>query len=143
MVSSLFRLPLRFPSRRLPRQYPLCLTSKTCTSKLSTSARHNEIDDLELEDDIPDFGSYSVILPPEPYVYGTAHIPLRSVPNTIVRPQYVGAPKDAPRDGDPWAGDGRIILGSPEERKLRAAALLAKEVLNYAGSLVRVRLCFF
>lgn len=89
-------------------------------------------------DEISEFGVYSVILPEEPYVFGTDHIVPRTVPSRITRPPYVGAPISALHNGDPWTGDGRIILKGEDERKLRTAARLAKTVLDYAGSLVKV-----
>jgi methionyl aminopeptidase len=38
-----------------------------------------------------------------------------------------------------YEGDGRITLGSIDEKRMRAAATLAKNVRQYAGSLVQVR----
>jgi hypothetical protein len=89
--------------------------------------------------DLPDFGTYSVILPQEPFVFGTAHITPRDVPSHIGRPLYVGAPQNAPHDGDPWHGDGRVELGSEAEHRVRAAAALARDVLKHAERLVKVR----
>lgn len=40
--------------------------------------------------------------------------------------------------GDPYTGDGRITLGSPEEVSLRRSASLAKDVLEFAGNQVEV-----
>jgi len=93
--------------------------------------RDEETDTSEM--DAEDFGSYSVILPPEPYIFGVSHIPQRPIPSQIARPPYVTA------HGQPApSGDGRIQLGSPAEWRLRRAAQLAREVLEYAGTLVKV-----
>ncbi|TFK28984.1 methionyl aminopeptidase [Coprinopsis marcescibilis] len=84
---------------------------------------------------IEDFGDYRVILPEEPYVFGTAHIKTRSVPAHIQRPYYAFDPPCL--DKRP-AFKGKIALGTEEEGKLREAAKLAKKVREYAGSLVKV-----
>lgn len=95
-------------------------------------ARNEETDTSEM--DAEDFGSYSVILPPEPYIFGVSHIPQRPIPLQIARPPYVTV------HGQPApSGDGRIQLGSPAEWRLRRAAQLAREVLEYAGTLVKVK----
>jgi len=73
-----------------------------------------------------DFGSYSVILPQEPFVFGTSHIRPRSVPHHISRPSYSKS------------DEGRISLGTHEEIKLREAGRLAKGVREFAKSLVEV-----
>lgn len=43
---------------------------------------------------------------------------------------------------DPYSGDGRIKLGSEDEKRLRRAGHLAKRVLEMAGTLVRVSVLF-
>ena len=86
-------------------------------------------------------GDYSVVLPKEPFVLGVSHIVPRPVPVHISRPPYIkgGRPiLDDPKSGDPYEGDGRIVLGSPEEQSLRKAALLARDALNYAATLTKV-----
>jgi methionyl aminopeptidase len=92
------------------------------------------------------FGTYSVILPPEPFVMGVSHISQRPVPKHISRPSYVTRSTHGRQptlgeasDGD---GDGRIRLGSSGERRLRQAARLARDVLEYAGTLVKVKAGF-
>jgi hypothetical protein len=91
-----------------------------------------------------DFGNYQVILPEEPHVWGVSHIAPRNVPDEIVRPRYA-IRTERSGDGsdiytlDPYHGDGRITLGQDEESRLRTAALLAKKVREYAGTLVKVR----
>ena len=87
-------------------------------------------------DDDFDFGDYSVILPPEPYIFGVSHIVPRSVPSNIVRPHYalLGCSNDTETGKD----DGKIALGGEAEFHLREAAKLAKKVREYARSLVKV-----
>ncbi|KDQ65241.1 hypothetical protein JAAARDRAFT_116487 [Jaapia argillacea MUCL 33604] len=97
--------------------------------------------------DSDDFGSYSIILPIEPFIWGTSHISPHPVPEHIPRPPYVpklhsssvgeGEHQDE-FNGDPWTGDGRIRLGGEEEKGIRKAARLAKEILDAAGSLIKV-----
>lgn len=86
-------------------------------------------------------GDYSVVLPKEPLVWGVSHITPRPVPIHIPRPPYIKGDRptlDDPKRGDPYEGDGRIVLGSPEEKSLRKAALLARDALNYASTLAKV-----
>ena len=88
-------------------------------------------------DDDFDFGDYSVILPPEPYIFGVSHIVPRSVTPNIVRPHYaLPGSNDIETDK---GGDGKIVLGGEAEFRLREAAKLAKKVREYAGKLVKVR----
>ncbi|KAJ6601218.1 peptidase M24, structural domain-containing protein [Mycena vulgaris] len=77
------------------------------------------------------FGSYSVILPDEPFVVGVSHITPRSVPTNILRPPYAGG-SQAPEDLD-----GKIELGGAAEQRVRAAATLARNVREFAGTLVK------
>lgn len=102
--------------------------------------------------EIPDFGNYSIILPPDPpYKFGTSHIPSLPVPSNITLPQYAierqrrreAGESDSEIDGgngdlDPWSGDGLVSLGGEEERGIREAAKLARKAREYAGSLVKV-----
>lgn len=90
---------------------------------------------------IEDHGRYEVILPEEPYVWGTSHIKVRSVPQQIPRPPYVDShsPKSPEGFREKYSGDGRIRLGSEDEVRLRKAAKLARSVLHFAGTLVKVR----
>ncbi|EIM88629.1 methionine aminopeptidase [Stereum hirsutum FP-91666 SS1] len=114
----------------------------------SLSINEETLDSIhESEEEGYDFGSYSVILPPEPFVFGVGHIRARSVPSHISLPPYVASlplPQrragvdERPFDGDPYTGDGRIELGSEAESRLRTAAKLAKKTLEFAGSLVNV-----
>ena len=90
------------------------------------------------EDDF-DFGTYSVILPSEPYVFGVSHIIPRSVPPNIVRPPYALSSLSTNAEDFLTATDGgKIMLGGEAEGRLRAAARLAKKVREYAGKLVQV-----
>ncbi|KIK38216.1 hypothetical protein CY34DRAFT_809592 [Suillus luteus UH-Slu-Lm8-n1] len=91
--------------------------------------------------EVEDFGTYNVILPEEPFVWGVSHITQRPVPSHIVRPQYAvqhDPSMSSETDHEQqYEGDGRITLGSMEEKRMRAAATLAKNVRQYAGSLVQ------
>ncbi|KAF8589638.1 methionyl aminopeptidase [Ramaria rubella] len=91
-------------------------------------------------DEFNSFGSYSLILPPEPFVEGVAHISMKSVPDDISRPPYAktSVPKNDPSAGDPYEGDGRIVLGSEDETKLRRATSLAKLVLHRTREWIKV-----
>ncbi|EIW61524.1 methionine aminopeptidase [Trametes versicolor FP-101664 SS1] len=89
------------------------------------------------------FGCYDVILPTEPYAWGTAHIIPRGVPPHISRPPY--APEllepgaDASTAEEDIATTKRKFITDAEDLvKLRRAARLASDVLTFAGSLVQV-----
>ncbi|EEB91819.1 hypothetical protein MPER_09763 [Moniliophthora perniciosa FA553] len=98
--------------------------------KSLTNVINNEVDD-----DAFNFGSYSVILPEEPYVFGVSHIKTREVLETIQRPPYAMKIKSARKRPKQEA---KITLGGEEEEKLRASSRLAKNVREFAGSLVKV-----
>ncbi|KAG2013085.1 methionyl aminopeptidase [Coprinopsis cinerea AmutBmut pab1-1] len=83
--------------------------------------------------DYEDFGTYRIILPEEPFVFGTTHIKPRSVPPHIKRPYYATTPT-----GNKPEFRGKIQLGGEEEHRLRESAKLARKVREYAGSLVKV-----
>ena len=91
------------------------------------------------------FGDYHIILPPEPFVWGVSHIVPRVVPPNIVKPPYALKSRETSRNihhnhRDLAHGDSETIpLGGDEERRLRNAAILAKKVLQYAGTLVKVK----
>ncbi|KAG2360116.1 peptidase M24, structural domain-containing protein [Suillus spraguei] len=92
--------------------------------------------------EVDDFGTYSVILPEEPFVWGVSHITQRPVPSHIVRPKYAvqhdpSMPSSEADHEQQYEGDGRVNLGSIGEKRIRAAATLAKNVRQYAGSLVQ------
>ncbi|TFK43981.1 peptidase M24, structural domain-containing protein [Crucibulum laeve] len=88
------------------------------------------------EEEPEDFGDYSIILPEEPFIFGTSHITPRRVPDRIIRPDYAKPDWVAPRDAH--LREARVLLGGEEETRLREAAKLAKAVREYAGSLVKV-----
>ncbi|KAF8887260.1 methionyl aminopeptidase [Gymnopilus junonius] len=89
------------------------------------------------QDDVEDFGNYSVILPEEPFIFGVSHIQPRRVPGHILKPPYALTPDGIP-DPKTKFGSGKIKLGGEEESRLRAAAQLAKKVKKFAGSQVKV-----
>lgn len=92
----------------------------------------------DYEEDI-DFGDYSVILPQEPFVWGTGYIQPRSVPLSIHRPVYALDGSDgSAKEPDVDILGGLIKLRGEEEFRLRAAADLAKRTLQYSGTLVKV-----
>jgi hypothetical protein len=108
---------------------------------ISTDTRDDVASDFSDEEltEIETFGGYSVILPPEPHVFGVRHILRRDVPAHIRRPPYASVGGRL-RDGLMPKGDGRIALGSQEEDRIRAAARLARDTLRFAGTLVQARL---
>lgn len=114
-----------------------------CRSYLKRYITTSPAFDSDESREVEDFGTYNVILPEEPFVWGVSHITRRPVPSHIVRPKYaVQLDPSTSSEIDhtqQYEGDGRIILGSIDEKRLRAAATLAKNVRKYAGSLVQVR----
>jgi hypothetical protein len=132
------------PRRLATSRYPHLLGRSGITRSVSSTPGHHDTVARDEENDIlePDaefFGTYSVILPPEPSIFGVSHIPQRPVPSHIARPPYITPSTHDQPDPCVSSGDGRIQLGSPGEWRLRRAAQLAREVLEYAGSLVKVR----
>lgn len=123
---STFQSPGRFGVRRSVSSTPW----SHCTVP-----HHEESDPSKLDG----FGTYSVILPPEPFIFGVSHIPQRPVPSHIARPSYVTPSAHGQSNPCISSSDGRIELDSPGEWRLRRAAQLAREVLEYAGSLVKVK----
>lgn len=138
---SLLAISLRPHPRRLATSHPpgwsVLTRSVSTPGRHSTVARDEENDTSELDAEI--FGAYSVILPPEPFIFGVSHIPQRPVPSHITRPPYITPSAHGQPDPCVPSGDGRIQLGSPGEWRLRRAAQLAREVLEYAGTLVKVK----
>lgn len=117
------------------------------TGLIPPEPEHQSSHDESEEVDIQDPGLYDIIMPEEPYQWGVAHITPHEVPPDITRPPYVKQVLECLRLGkDPSyvgesydaAGDGRVGLGTDEELHLRKAARLAKQVLKYAGGLVKV-----
>jgi len=63
---------------------------RSVSTTLGHTVPHNEESDTsEFKLGAEFFGTYSVILPPEPFVFGVSHIPQRPVASRIVRPSYV------------------------------------------------------
>ena len=88
---------------------------------------------------VEDFGDYSVILPPEPFVFGVSHIRPRVVPQHIKKPSYADIPGgEAPREV-PNRNSGKIALGGEAELRVREAARLASKVREFASTQVQVR----
>ena len=98
----------------------------------------HEFTDEELAE-IDGFGIYSVILPLELTEPPKKVQLLRPVPPHIVRPPYIAGSSWLPKFGNGLSlGDARIALGTEAEVKLRRSAQLARDVLAFAGNLVRV-----
>lgn len=136
----LARLPLALGRKAASARNPVNWlyahpVAQTCRRNLS-----NEQESSSLPDD---FGLFNIILPEEPFVFGVAHITPRTVPQSILRPSYVSsklgnASSDIFQAGEGTAeSGGRIELGGEDERRLRAAAKLAKEVRKFASTLLR------
>ena len=85
-----------------------------------------------------DFGDYCIILPKEPFVFGTSRITPRLVPKYIVKPSYAATKSDTTQNLAVHGDTGKIQLGAQEELRLRKAALLARKVREFAKSLVQV-----
>ncbi|RPD67446.1 methionine aminopeptidase [Lentinus tigrinus ALCF2SS1-7] len=87
------------------------------------------------------YGYYDVILPEEPYVWGTSHIIPRGVPPHIRRPPYVpdrvNPEASTPEEG-PAATARKLITDTEDLVRLRRAAQLAAKTLQFAGTLVQV-----
>ena len=97
---------------------------------------------VKLIDDSIDPGSYEILQPELNGIVGVTHIPRRDVPGHIVRPPYARIASQTDKLGGnhefPYQGDGRIILGGEEEKRLRRACTLAKNTLKKASQLIRV-----
>ena len=85
-----------------------------------------------------DFGTYNVILPAEPFVFGVNHIRPRVVPDNIVKPSYARSSSASPIDSIPLENSAKIKLGGEAELKIREAASLAKKVREFASTQVKV-----
>jgi hypothetical protein len=119
-----------------PRLRPVATSRSVSSTPNGTVPQDEENDTSELG--VEFFGTYSVILPPEPFIFGVSHIPQRPVPSHIARPSYVTPSARGQSDPCVSSGDGRIQLDGTGEWRLRRAAQLAREVLEYAGTLVKV-----
>lgn len=139
----MLRLPLSTQWRLACRLSSL----NTCKSTLlqhsprnPTRLREYSVHALESPDqleEIEDFGNYSIILPPEPFVFGVSHIKPRQVPDGIIKPPYVHNNGNETLEGANKP-ESIVELGGEAELRLRNAAKLAKKVREYAGSLVKV-----
>jgi hypothetical protein len=91
-----------------------------------------------------DYGNYSIILPPENAPVGVAHHKIRDVTAGIARPHYatqeLGTSLNRADNLVPHrkGKTSRLGLGTDEERRMRRACKLAKETLEFAGSLIKV-----
>ena len=86
------------------------------------------------------YGFFDVILPEEPFVWGTSHIIPRGVPPQIPRPPYVPDPScpDAVWDERHSRAKRKFITSEDDLKKLRRAAKLAAETLQFAELLAQV-----
>ncbi|KAH9854891.1 methionine aminopeptidase [Lenzites betulinus] len=84
------------------------------------------------------YGCYDIILPAEPYEWGTAHILPRGVPPHIPRPPYVRDVPDAASERAAASSGRKLVTDAEDLGKLRRAARLASGVLGFAGQLVQV-----
>ncbi|KAI0751169.1 methionine aminopeptidase [Daedaleopsis nitida] len=89
------------------------------------------------------YGYYDVILPEEPFVWGTSHIIPRGVPPLIARPPYasppaIGLDEAHPDKVRPAATEHKLITDQGDLVRLREAAKLAAKVLQFAGTLTQV-----
>ncbi|PSR78312.1 hypothetical protein PHLCEN_2v7434 [Hermanssonia centrifuga] len=128
--------PLRLNRPRPLHASPIQRSSNHDPGEVSV----DEEEPIRLEDE----GEYEIILPLDEFSTAKA---IRTVPTRIQRPPYALAEnvRRFKETGDFEQGyrwseyDGRIMVGTVEERKLRRAADLARRVLRYAGGLVQVR----
>lgn len=143
----MFRLPLLKLS--CPACRPSCPATHACTlincsSRIlhdlrtyTTSAARVNGGDLPTED----FGHYSIILPPEPFIFGVSHIKPREVPRDIEKPPYIFNNGNELQEGVNKP-ESIIELGGEAESRLRKVAQLASRVREFAGSLVKVIFSF-
>jgi hypothetical protein len=112
--------------RLLPRVH---LQSANCNALRRFSAS-------PFDDELDPGRNPSIILPDENAPSGAHHIKRKRVSRDIPRPYYVtGSQCIRP------PGQASIIpLGGEDEAGIRTACKLAREVLRFAGSLVKVRL---
>ncbi|KAJ3756241.1 methionine aminopeptidase [Lentinula raphanica] len=106
----------------------------------SCSTTPNTPEDEESFPLTDNYGLYSVILPEEPFVFGVSQIKPRAVPEHITQPSYARINHSLREDVQNNAedADGRFPLGGEAEQKLSSVACLAKDVREYAGTLVKV-----
>jgi len=114
--------------KHLPR---ICLRSAKCNAVRRRAASL-------LNDELDPGCNPTLILPGENAPCGVDHIIQKCVPEDILRPWYA---TDSNNTRPP--GQASIIpLGGEDEVGIRAACKLARDVLRFAGSLVKARLRF-
>jgi hypothetical protein len=92
-----------------------------------------------------DYGNYSIILPPENVPVGVAHYKIRAVPGGVTRPPYARSNPSPTIKGEESIESrrkgekSRLTLGTDEEQRMRRACKLAKDTLEFAASLIKVR----
>ncbi|KAF9449026.1 methionyl aminopeptidase [Macrolepiota fuliginosa MF-IS2] len=133
----MFRLPLL--TRRAWRTSPLTTCRSISLKPPAYSKKYSvyTTQTPEEPEELEYFGQYSVILPPEPFVFGVSHIKPRAVPENIIRPPYVRN-NGLETLEEPDKPESIIELGGDAEARLRAAARLAKKVREFSGSLIGV-----
>jgi hypothetical protein len=96
-----------------------------------------------------DYGNHSIILHPENAPIGVAHHKIRSVPDVVTRPRYARLNRSPTIKREESAKLGRkgesghLILGTDEEQRMRRSCKLAKDTLEFAASLIKVRNTLF
>ncbi|KAG7097552.1 hypothetical protein E1B28_004890 [Marasmius oreades] len=119
---------------QLPRSTSCARTiypKKTLPHRTFTDANLGE------DHDAYDFGSYTVVLPEEPFVFGVSHITPRNVPNSVRKPPYALARHHDTNTSTLVKREKLIRLGGVEEDGLRKSAGLAREVREFSGTLVK------
>lgn len=114
-----------------------CSRPLHCTASSPYAASQVDAEDADDFLDISRFGDYNLVLSDNPTARGVSHIALKTVPDHIVRPPYALSKSGSPPSIN--GTDSRIVLGSGDEARLRAACKLARQTLTYGHSLVRVR----
>ncbi|KAH9939306.1 methionine aminopeptidase [Epithele typhae] len=132
------RIPHAHPR---PRPWPSTSSSRQLSSHDSPPRLTPEAEELPdtaaLSEHDLRFGFYDIILPEEPYMWGTSHILPRNVLPQIPRPPYVPDPANPDASADATSDTRRKLITAPEDVvRLKRAARLAAETLNYAETLV-------
>lgn len=125
---------------RIPRTRPAVVLPNLRRHITSESTERPQAAELS-EHDLK-YGFFDVILPEEPFVWGTSHIIPRGVPPQIPRPPYVPDPTlsrpDAVGEERTSKAKRRFITDEEDLQKLRRAAKLAAETLQFAELLAQV-----
>ena len=142
LARTAFRPPCLLP-KPLPSSVGVCRRSYAFSpaprqQSSTVDPNEHEFTDEELAE-IDAFGLYSVVLPPESSELEARRKSLRPVPSHIIRPPYMAGSNWLSKFGSRASiGDRLVALGTEDEARLRRSAKLAKDVLHFAGSLVRV-----